>query len=72
MTAQQTQTKPLAAKCEARISCPNKPEYRVTYPFDTPDSILDICGVCIDTEDERGIQFYRRTARSIISVEAIS
>ena len=68
MTALQTEVKPLSKLCEVD-GCPNKPEYRATYPR---NEIWDICQEHLDMEDpDSGVQHFKRTAISIISVEAI-
>jgi hypothetical protein len=68
LTALVQKVKPLAELCEVN-ECPNKPDYRVTYPR---EEVWDICQEHLDMEDpDSGVQHFKRTAVSIVSVQAI-
>lgn len=72
MTAQQMQTKPLTfVKCDVS-GCEHPAKFRVEYSWTKTGEGYNLCQDDLDSQDERGVQYFRRTATSIIALEAVS
>ncbi len=53
------------------VGCDEPAKYRVNYSW-TPDGEgYNLCEKDLNSKDEKGHEYFRRTAKSIISLEAV-